>query len=94
MATTSDIKTWRSTSLQESGTASSLSSTSASRALSSQKLSKRQNKIFDDPGVVKGYESVPLLDVDPLPRGGVSLETKAVGRIQVGNGNTSCFGVS
>lgn len=84
MITTSDTKTWRSTSLQGPGTASTLSSSSGSRPLASQKLIKRQHKIFDDPGVVKGYESVPLLDVDPLPRGGVSLETKAVGRIQFG----------
>jgi hypothetical protein len=40
-------------------------------------------KIFDDPAVVKGYESVPLLETDKLPRGGISLETKAVGRVQV-----------
>lgn len=86
------MKTWRSASLQESGTGLSLSSSSASRALASQKLNKRQHKIFDDPGVVKGYESVPLLDVDPLPRGGVSLETKAVGRIQVCNIMTCSFG--
>lgn len=85
MSSTSDTKTWRSTSLQEPGSFSSIGSTSTARALLSPKLTKRQHKIFDDPGVVKGYESVPLLDVDPLPRGGVSLETKAVGRIQVCN---------
>jgi hypothetical protein len=42
-----------------------------------------QSKIFDDSAVVRGYESVPLIDIDVLPRGGISFETKAVGRIQV-----------
>lgn len=40
-------------------------------------------KIHDDPNVVAGYASVPLIEIDRLPRGGISLETKAVGRIQV-----------
>ena len=45
--------------------------------------SRRQSKIFDDTMVALGYDSVPLLEIDALPRGGISLETKAVGRIQV-----------
>jgi hypothetical protein len=45
---------------------------------------RQSNKIFDDPAVIRGYESVQLLEIDVLPRGGISLETKAVGRIQVG----------
>ena len=53
-----------------------------------QKKSKRQYKIFDDPAVVEGYDSVPLIEIDPLPRGGISLETKAVGRIQVSTTST------
>ena len=40
--------------------------------------------IFDDPATVMGYASVPLLEIDRLPRGGLSFETKAVGRIQFG----------
>jgi hypothetical protein len=43
----------------------------------------RQSKIFDDPSITRGYESVPLIDIDTLPRGGISFDTKAVGRIQV-----------
>lgn len=43
----------------------------------------RPIKIFDDPAVIQGYESVPLIEIDALPRGGISLETAAVGRIQV-----------
>ena len=52
---------------------------------------RRQSKIFDDASVVRGYESVPLIEIDALPRGGISMETKAVGRIQVRLGSkTSC----
>jgi hypothetical protein len=47
--------------------------------------SRRQaSKIFDDHSITAGYESVPLIDIDTLPRGGISFETKAVGRVQVG----------
>lgn len=44
---------------------------------------RNRSRIYDDPAVVAGYNSVPLLDLDQLPRGGISIETKAVGRIQV-----------
>lgn len=40
--------------------------------------------IFDDaPNVVMSYDAVPLLEQTKLPRGGVSMETEAVGRVQV-----------
>jgi hypothetical protein len=39
--------------------------------------------IFDDQAVIRGYASVPLMELDLLPRGGLSFETNAVGRIQV-----------
>lgn len=42
------------------------------------------SKIFDDPETVMGYASVPIIEMDRLPRGGLSFETKAVGRIQFG----------
>ena len=42
-----------------------------------------EHKIFDDKAVTRGYESVPLIEIDKLPRGGITLETAAVGRIQV-----------
>lgn len=50
------------------------------------KSGKKSNrsKIYDDPAVVAGYASVPLIELDQLPRGGISFETKAVGRIQFG----------
>lgn len=37
----------------------------------------------DAPSVVKSYDAVPLLEQTKLPRGGISMETKAVGRVQV-----------
>jgi hypothetical protein len=42
-----------------------------------------RSRIYDDPAVVAGYNSVPLLELDQLPRGGVSIETQSVGRVQV-----------
>jgi hypothetical protein len=42
--------------------------------------------IFDDaPTVVMSYDAVPLLEQTKLPRGGVSMDTAAVGRVQVRN---------
>jgi len=43
-----------------------------------------KSRIYDDPAVVVGYASVPLLDSVTLPRGGLTIDTKAVGRIQFG----------
>lgn len=37
----------------------------------------------DAPTVVKSYDAVPLLEQTKLPRGGVSMDTEAVGRVQV-----------
>ena len=37
---------------------------------------------FDDPAS-RMYEQIPLLEVTKLPRGGISIETEAVGRVQV-----------
>jgi hypothetical protein len=37
----------------------------------------------DDQSVSRMYDSVPPLEVTQLPRGGISIETEAVGRIQV-----------
>lgn len=44
---------------------------------------RQRSRIYDDPAVIAGYNSVPLIELDRLPRGGISLDTKAVGRIQV-----------
>lgn len=38
---------------------------------------------IDSPVVVNAYEDIPVLEDTKLPRGGVSVETKAVGRVQV-----------
>lgn len=45
---------------------------------------RQRSRIYDDPSVIAGYASVPLLEVDRLPRGGISIETQAVGRVQFG----------
>ena len=37
----------------------------------------------DSPRVVSSYASIPVLEQTKLPRGGLSVETKAVGRVQV-----------
>ena len=57
----------------------SLSGTTLSRRIGGQ----NRDAIFDDPVVVESYDSVPLLEITMLPRGGISMETQAVGRVQV-----------
>jgi hypothetical protein len=47
-----------------------------------------EEKGFLDPdgrlaGISDAYDSIPLIEQTKLPRGGVSMETKAIGRIQV-----------
>ena len=44
-----------------------------------------RSRIYDEPAVIAGYNSVPLIELNRLPRGGISLETEAIGRIQVSN---------
>jgi hypothetical protein len=44
---------------------------------------RNRSRIYDDPALVAGYNSVPLLEFNQLPRGGVSIETKSIGRVQV-----------
>jgi glyoxylase-like metal-dependent hydrolase (beta-lactamase superfamily II) len=66
-------------------TAGSRRSISAGFGSSLQQQQRRsQSRIFDDSAVTAGYASVPLLDMQALPRGGMSIETKAVGRVQLG----------
>ena len=48
-----------------------------------------RSRIYDDPAVVAGYSAVPLLELDQLPRGGVSIETQSVGRVQVSHNGHS-----
>ena len=45
---------------------------------------RKQSRIYDDPAVIAAYRSIPLLEMQRLPRGGVSIETSSVGRIQFG----------
>lgn len=46
--------------------------------------SSSMNLDLDSAEVDLAYEDVPLLDIIELPRGGVSIETQAVGRVQFG----------
>jgi hypothetical protein len=40
----------------------------------------------DEPAhIARAYDAIPVLEQSKLPRGGVSVETKAVGRVQVGH---------
>jgi hypothetical protein len=53
------------------------------RSQSSKRSVERACQIFDDDVVAAGYEAVPKIEIDRLPRGGLSVDTKAIGRIQV-----------
>ena len=39
--------------------------------------------VVDSPIIVNAYDDIPVLEETKLPRGGVNVETKAVGRVQV-----------
>lgn len=41
------------------------------------------NEMDDSILMMKAYDAIPVLEETKLPRGGVSIETRAVGRIQV-----------
>lgn len=45
---------------------------------------REKDVIFDDPSVVRSYNAIPLIDITKLSRGGVSMETQAVGCVQFG----------
>lgn len=49
----------------------------------SKKSEEKDGPFLDDPILCKMYEAIPELDLTSLPRGGTSIETEAVGRIQV-----------
>ena len=55
------------------------------RSQSSKKSVTNACKIFDDDIVAKGYEAVPEMEINKLPRGGLSVDTAAIRRIQVKN---------
>lgn len=50
---------------------------------STRRLSQPEGVVFDHPSIDKAYENIPLLDMIELPRGGFSVETQAVGHVQV-----------
>jgi hypothetical protein len=47
------------------------------------KLGGNQNPHGEDPSVTRMYRLIPELDTTKLPRGGISVDTEAVGRVQV-----------
>jgi hypothetical protein len=47
------------------------------------KIVERDVPLIDDPIMCRMYEAIPELELTTLPRGGTSIETDAVGRIQV-----------
>ena len=60
---------------------------SASMGNSIEGVDAQPNAIEEIPDVIKSYEQVPLLEQTKLPRGGLSMETEAVGRVQVRTSN-------
>lgn len=42
-----------------------------------------EEEMADGPSIANSYAAIPVLEQTKLPRGGVSVETKAVGRVQV-----------
>ena len=57
----------------------------------SQKVGAPKESPTEDLSNTRMYESIPALEVTNLPRGGISIETDAVGRIQVGSLKLSFF---
>lgn len=79
--TSSKIKQQRSHSLYANKLASDFAQ--VKRNLTNNNYDEPFFKIYDDPSVLRSYSNVPILEIQQLPRGGLSFETKAVGRIQV-----------
>jgi len=47
------------------------------------KFGGKENPHFEDPSITKTYSRIPELESTKLPRGGISIDTQAVGRVQV-----------
>ena len=66
---------------------SSTEETKVSQQSSSDKMKtsigERNEEIPDAPTIANNYAAIPVLEQTKLPRGGVSVETQAVGRVQV-----------
>lgn len=48
------------------------------------KFGGKENPHFEDPSITKTYSRIPELESTKLPRGGISIDTQAVGRVQFG----------
>jgi hypothetical protein len=73
------------TSLTSSATREKQQYDSNKKTRKSRNDSTRRNRfrIYDDPQVVASYNAIPTLELNQLPRGGVSIETQSIGRVQV-----------
>ena len=58
-------------------------STSDSPPSDAMKSPLSEEEMPDGPTIANNYAAIPVLEQTKLPRGGVSVETKAVGRVQV-----------
>jgi len=58
------------------------------------KLGGNQNPHGEDPSVTRMYHLIPELETTKLPRGGISVDTEAVGRVQVSVFAHVCVGIS
>jgi len=48
------------------------------------RVSSGADRIYEDEALARAYDSIPVLELTELPRGGVSMETAALGRVQFG----------
>lgn len=62
------------------------------RRRSSRRNIMRDAPPVDDPKVLENYERIPDLEITKLPRGGLSVETEAVGRVQVSGITVQAWG--
>ena len=62
------------------------------RRRSSRRNIMRDAPPVDDPKVLENYERIPDLEITKLPRGGLSVETEAVGRVQVSGLTVQAWG--
>lgn len=62
------------------------------RRRSSRRSIMRDAPPVDDPKVLENYGRIPDLEITKLPRGGLSVETEAVGRVQVSGITVQAWG--
>lgn len=58
-------------------------STARTKTTKTTKSGPPRESLLEDASVARMYDSIPPLEVTKLPRGGLSIETEAIGRVQV-----------